>query len=144
MSTSSKKKAKRGRPSPPKKTKPKVTKPKKVEKKAIVAEEKPKKAAPKAKKTVERKEAPPKAVIKTEPLKLGPAPTAMIMTRHVDSNTMHQRRARGFSFGELASAGVPPNTVKHQDISVDIRRKSVVEQNVEMLKGWYKTSTKKK
>ena len=52
---------------------------------------------------------------------------------------MHERAARGFSFGELASAGVPLNAAKREGLSLDIRRRSVVEGNVEMLKGWFKS-----
>jgi ribosomal protein L13E len=142
--SASKKKGKPGKVAASKKAKAKVTKPKKVEKKAPVVEEKPKKVAPKAKKVVEKKEAPAKTITKEAPVKLGPAPTPMVTTRLVDPGSMHQRDARGFSFGELASAGVPLNAAKHQDISVDLRRRSVVEQNVEMLKSWYKPSAKKK
>jgi ribosomal protein L13E len=125
------------------KAKAKVTKVKKtekvvkVEKKAPAAEEKPKKAAPKpSKQAEEKKEAPAKTTVKAEPVKLGPPPMAMVTVRHVDS--LHERAARGFSFGELSSAGIPLNAAKRQDLSVDSRRRSVVEQNVEALKGWFK------
>ena len=130
--------------SAPKKSKSKTTKPKKVEKKETpVIEEKPKKVAQKPKEKVERKESPPKTVAKPEPLKLGPPPTPMITARHVGTGDARERIARGFSFGELASAGVTINTARHQSLSVDLRRRSVVEQNVEMLKGWLKSSPKK-
>jgi ribosomal protein L13E len=56
----------------------------------------------------------------------------------VDSDSLHERAARGFSFGELSSAGIPLDAAKRQDLSVDIRRRSVVDQNVEALKGWFK------
>jgi ribosomal protein L13E len=151
MSASSKKQPKsKGAPAKGKgknkakvKAKAKVTKVKKaqkvekVEKKAPAAvEEKLKKAAPKPKQTEERKEAPPKTTEKPQPVKLGPPPTAMVVVRHVDS--LHERAARGFSFGELSSAGIPLNAAKRQDLSVDLRRRSVVEQNVEALRGWFK------
>jgi ribosomal protein L13E len=154
MSKSAKKKAKPHKATPPKKSKAKVTKQKKVQKVTRATEEKPKKAAPKAKKTVEKKEAPvktvakPEAPVKTvpkrEPLKLGPPPMAVVATRHVDSDSLHERQARGFSFGELSSAGVPLNAAKNHDLSVDVRRRSVVDKNVETLKGWMQPAVKKK
>jgi ribosomal protein L13E len=142
MSAVGKKKAKPAGASARKKTKAKVTKakvtkPKKVVKHAPV-KEKPKKVAPKVKKAAEKKEAPPKLVAKTEPIKLGPPPVAMIALMHIDSS--RERAARGFSFGELASAGVPLNAAKRQDLPLDIRRRSVMVRNVEMLKGWFKPS----
>ena len=139
MSASTKKKAKpKGAPAKSK-SKAKVTKTKKVEKvekKVAVAAEKPKKVAPKAKKVEDKKEAPPKTEPKAQPVKVGPPPTELVAVRHIDSS--HERAGRGFSFGELSSAGIPLNTAKHQDLSVDIRRRSVVDQNVEALKGWFK------
>jgi ribosomal protein L13E len=154
MSKSAKKKAKPHKATPPKKSKAKVTKQKKVQKVTRAIEEKPKKAAPKAKKTVEKKESPvktvarPEAPVKTvpkrEPLKLGPPPMAIVATRHVDSDSLHERQARGFSFGELSSASVPLNAAKSHDLSVDVRRRSVVAKNVEVLKGWLEPAAKKK
>ena len=129
-------------PKKAKKAKAKVTRPKKVEKAARAKVEKPKKVATKTKTVVaERKEAPVKPVAKTitkpitkpEPLKLGAPPMAVVATRHVDSDSLHERAARGFSFGELTSAGVPLNAAKSHDLSVDIRRRSVVPKNVETL-----------
>src|SRR6267378_7217487 len=144
MSKSAKKKAKPRKATAPKKTKAKATRPKKVEKVTRAKEEKPKKAAPKAKTVAEKKESPVKPVAKPiskpiskpEPLKLGPPPMAVVATRHVDSDSLHERQARGFSFGELSSAGVPLNAAKSHDLSVDVRRRSEMEKNVEMLKGW--------
>jgi ribosomal protein L13E len=153
MSKSAKKKAKPRKAIAPKKTKAKVTRPKKVEKVIRAKEEKPKKAAPKTKPVVaEKKEAPVKPVAKTiskpiskpEPLKLGPPPMAIVATRHVDSDSLHERQARGFSFGELSSAGVPLNAAKDHDLSVDVRRRSVVDKNVETLKGWLEPVAQKK
>lgn len=160
MSPSAKKKTKPRKATPPKKAKAKATKPKRVGKKAIAVkekpkrvekkkpliEEKPKKPAPRAKKIAEKKEAPPpaKTIAKPAPLKLGPPPSAIVATRHVDSDSLHERGARGFSFGELTSAGVPLNAAKSHDLSVDVRRRSVVDKNVETLKGWLHQVAKKK
>jgi ribosomal protein L13E len=115
---------------------PKVSKTKKAAK-AVAVEEKPKKAAPKPKKPAEKKEAPAKVSVRAEQMELGPPPEATVASRHIDS--MHERPARGFSFGELASAGVPLNAAKREGLSLDVRRRSVVEGNVEALKGWFKS-----
>jgi ribosomal protein L13E len=139
MSASKKKKAiPKGKKVPArKKAGPKVSKPKAV-KAAVTPKEKPKSTTPRAKKVVEeKKEAPPKVSVKAEPVVLGPPPGATIASRHIDS--LHERSARGFSFGELASAGVPLNAAKREGVSLDIRRRSVVEGNVEALKGWFKS-----
>jgi len=138
MSASDKKKAKpKGKQAPSRKAPtPKVSKTKKAAK-SPAEEEKPKKATPKPKKAAERKETPAMAAVKAEPVVLGPLPEATIASRHIDS--MHERPGRGFSFGELASAGVPLNAARREGLSLDIRRRSVVEGNVEALKGWFKT-----
>jgi len=134
MSASTKKKAKPSKT----KAKAKVTKTKKVAKAAPAEEVKAKKVAPKAKKVEEKKERPAKPVTKVARTKLGEPPTAIVSTRHVD--LMHARLARGFSFGELESAGIPLNAARREDVSLDIRRRSVVDGNVQMLKGWFKSS----
>jgi ribosomal protein L13E len=129
-----------------KKAATKAPKPKAV--KAVAKQEKPKSATPKPKKVVEKaekkvekKEAPPKPSVKAEPVVLGPPPKATIATRHIDS--LHERPARGFSFGELASAGVPLNAARREGLSLDIRRRSVVEGNVDALKEWFKSPAAK-
>jgi len=104
--------------------------------KAVEVEEKPKRPAPKPKKVAE-KEAPAKVSARAERVELGPPPEATVASRHIDS--MHERPGRGFSFGELASAGVPLHAAKREGLSLDIRRRSVVEGNVEALKGWFKS-----
>jgi ribosomal protein L13E len=99
---------------------------------------KPTKVVPRVRKPVEKKEAPAKQVIEVERLELGPRPTASVVVRHLDAGSMHERAARGFSLGELASAGVPLNAAKREGLALDIRRRSVVEGNVGLLKGWFK------
>jgi ribosomal protein L13E len=147
MSASAKKKVKpkvKGKKVPARKKvgqKVKVKAKAKVVKVAPKKVEKPKSAPPKPKKVVEKKkEAPAKVSVKAEPVVLGPTPEATILSRHIDSS--HERLARGFSFGELASAGVPLNAAKREGLSLDIRRRSVVEGNVEALKGWFKSAAK--
>jgi len=139
MSTSAKKKSKPGKKAPAKKTKAKVTKVKKVK---APAAEKPKKVAKPKVEKAERKEAPQKQVVKAERVELGPAPRPVIAARHLDS--MHERPGRGFSFAELASAGVEFNVARREGLSVDVRRRSAVEGNVEALKGWLKTAVASK
>jgi ribosomal protein L13E len=141
MSTSAKKKSKPGKKTPAKKTKAKVTKVKKVAK--APAAEKPKKVAkPKVEKVekVEKKDVAQKPAIKVERVELGPAPSPVVAARHLDS--MHERPGRGFSFAELTSAGVELNLARREGLSVDVRRRSVVEGNVDALKQWAKTARK--
>lgn len=118
------------------KGKAKVTKPKKVEKKAAPPPVEKPKVVKKAKKAPEKPEPPAKAAPKAPSVKMGPPPRAVVASRHIDS--MEERAARGFSFGELSSAGIPLNTARREDVSVDVRRRSVVEQNVQALKSWSK------
>jgi hypothetical protein len=143
MSASGKKKAKpKGKKVPArKKAGTKAPKAKVVKATVATKEAKPKSAPPKAKKpvekkVVEKKEVPVKVSVKAEPVVLGPPPEATIASRHIDS--LHERSARGFSFGELASAGVPLNAAKREGVSLDLRRRSVVKGNVEALRGWFK------
>lgn len=127
MSSSAKKKAK------PKAPKPKG-KAKAPERKKPVKEvaEKPK---AKLKKTrADKKEVLSDAATKPAPALLGSPPVAMVSSRHLDS--MHEREAKGFSVGELASARVDMKMARREDISVDARRRSVLERNVEALKAW--------
>ncbi|MDA4116514.1 MAG: ribosomal protein L13e [Thaumarchaeota archaeon] len=138
MSAKDKKAKPKGKAPTRKAPAPKVQKAKKAVKAPV--EEKPKKAAPRAKKVAERKEAPAKVSVKAEPVVLGPPPAATVASRHIDS--LRERPGRGFSVGELASAGVPLNTAKREGLPLDIRRRSVVEGNVEALKGWFKSGVK--
>ncbi len=113
--------------------KPKKAQPKRPVK-AAPPTQKPKKQ-PKEKKVKEQKPAA-QSQPKTERVELGPAPAAAVAARHMDS--MHERKGRGFSFGELASAGVSMAIALRQNLSLDVRRRSVVEGNVEALKAWLK------
>ena len=143
MSTSTKKKAKpKAKKAPAKgKARPAPTKTKKAAK-AVAAEEKPKKVTPEEKpkkvtpkeKPAETKEVRVKPLASAEPKELGPPPAAVVAARHIDS--LRERQARGFSFGELASAGVPLDAAKRKGLALDIRRRSVVGGNVELLKSW--------
>jgi len=57
------------------------------------------------------------------------------MARH--DAAMVRRESRGFSYGEIQSAGIPLNTAKSWELSTDSRRRSVLHDNVEALKSWY-------
>jgi len=142
MSASKKKKSAASK----KPSKSKVTKTKKAQKPAKVTKEataeKPKKAAAPAKKETveaEKKQAPKRTGPRPAPVKFGPLPWANVLARHID--TLHERAARGFSFGELRSAGVEMGVAKREGLAMDIRRRSVVEGNVELLKAWLKSAT---
>ncbi len=130
MSSSAKRKAKKE--SAPKKSAPRTKKASKTP-----AKEGKAKAPAKEKKAAEKKEAPQqKPVVRAERVNVGPAPFAVVAARHAES--LRERAARGFSFGELASAGVPIQAARREGLSVDVRRRSVLEGNVDLLKGWYK------
>ena len=65
----------------------------------------------------------------------GPAPVALVSSRH--EGAMIERQARGFSMGELGSAGFSIHDAGRLGLSMDIRRRTVLEKNVESLKGWF-------
>jgi ribosomal protein L13E len=153
MSSSTKKKAKKPsgkaasagkkakRPAVKQKTKTKEKKEiEEVREKGIEKEEeepaKKVSAKPKAK-SPEKKESPPRTVAKKAvPKILGPAPSATIISRYNDST--QERAARGFSFGELESASISLIEARNQKLSVDIRRRTILDDNIESLKAWLK------
>ena len=96
---------------------------------------KPKKQAEKAttaKPKVEA-EAPPRAAEVPRPK--GEAPRAMVNSRH--EGAMVEREARGFSIGELGGAGFTLGSASRLGLATDIRRRTVLEKNVESLKSWF-------
>lgn len=72
---------------------------------------------------------------------LGPVPPPKVLSRH--EGEMHRRDARGFSFGELEAAGVGLVFARDHGVMVDVRRRSVLDENVTALKGWYVPPSKK-
>ena len=64
----------------------------------------------------------------------GLVPLAMVQSRHV--STLVTRAGRGFSMGELASAGIPGNMAGRWGLQVDVRRRSSLEANVGALRAW--------
>lgn len=71
----------------------------------------------------------------------GPVPQARVTSRH--ELEMHERRAKGFSFGELSAASITFTIARGLGLPVDIRRRSTLEDNVTELKGWYKPAPRK-
>jgi ribosomal protein L13E len=64
----------------------------------------------------------------------GSPPFAMAEVRH--SGRMMQRRARGYSLGEVRGAGLNLRLARKWGMMVDLRRRSVLEGNVALLKKW--------
>jgi ribosomal protein L13E len=64
----------------------------------------------------------------------GHVPTATVSSRHGADLVM--RPGRGFSLGEIESAGVHLHTAKTWGLPLDIRRRSVLEGNVTSVKKW--------
>lgn len=113
-----------------------------------MSEKAPKKKSPARKSASKRKatkkpkaEKAEKEEVRVEVVPLGEVPTPMVTSRHRD--LPYERQGRGFSFGELAGAGVAWQEVRRLSIPVDIRRRSTLEANVQSLKGWYKVPEKK-
>ena len=94
-----------------------------------------KRKAPKAERKEAVEEGPKMASERT------PAPVPVVLTRH--ESAMQQRDARGYSLGELESAGIAFIVAKRIRVPLDIRRRSVLEGNVAKLKGWYQPVPKK-
>jgi ribosomal protein L13E len=65
----------------------------------------------------------------------GPSPAPVVLVRH--ERGMQERRARGYSLGELGSAGITFIAARRVRLPVDLRRRSVLDGNVGKLKGWY-------
>jgi ribosomal protein L13E len=104
--------------------------PKKVRAKAPA-----KKAAKPRKKAKEVEEEKHETPARPSRVELGEAPRPMVVSRHRFST--RSRQARGYSFGELQSAGVQRADVARLSIPLDIRRRTTLEQNVQSLKGWF-------
>ncbi len=79
--------------------------------------------------------AAPKKAHKEKPARpAGKAPEAVVETRH--GTEMMSRPGRGFSLGELSGAGLAPRLASAWGASVDLRRRSVLQGNIDALKGW--------
>jgi ribosomal protein L13E len=91
------------------------------------------KASKKAEPKPEAEEAPP--VSEKARATQGPAPRPTVLARY--EREMHERPARGYSRGELESAGIAFLAAKKLGLTLDIRRRSALEANIGRLKGWY-------
>ena len=72
------------------------------------------------------------------------APEPVITSRH--GTGLVTRQGRGFSVREVAEAGLTPRLATRWGLRLDLRRRSVVEGNVDSLKSWisHPTAAKKK
>ena len=70
----------------------------------------------------------------------GPVPMPSVLSRH--EGVMIERNSKGFSYGEVAGSGMTVLTAERWGVPLDIRRRSVLEDNVHALKGWYSKSKK--
>jgi len=67
----------------------------------------------------------------------GAAPSAIVRARHNRERT--ERRARGFSMREISVAGLSFERAKNWRVSLDIRRRSLLDGNVTRLRSWLQT-----
>jgi ribosomal protein L13E len=82
----------------------------------------------------------PREVMKKQVVRpQGRAPFASVMSRH--GTEMVTRRGKGFSFGEIEGASLPLRLVGVWRVPLDSRRRSVLEDNVTVLKKWYVAPT---
>ena len=89
----------------------------------------------KQKKTkVEKKPEAAKAPKVTAVRPTGKTPEAMVSSRH--GTGMVNRLGRGFSTGELSGAGLSPRLATNWGVSLDVRRRSVIQGNVDALRTW--------
>jgi len=65
----------------------------------------------------------------------GPAPNATVSSRH--DGGLVERQGRGFSMGELEGAEFPPAKARDWHLPIDIRRRTVLEGNIQALKKWF-------
>lgn len=70
----------------------------------------------------------------TAPKPAGRVPVAMVIARHGTGTVT--RSGRGFSFGELSGVGLAPRVAANWGVRIDPRRRSVIEGNVNLLRGW--------
>ena len=55
---------------------------------------------------------------------------------------MVSRDSKGFSYGEVEGSGMPPLVARRWGVPIDLKRRSVLDGNVQALKGWYAKSAK--
>lgn len=89
-----------------------------------------------------QKETRSKAKSQTLVKPAGPVPQPLVMTRH--EREMKERRGKGFSWGELGAAGINHATAMNWGLSIDPRRRSVLDGNVAAVKTWASHAKSKK
>jgi len=109
--------------------------------KKVPAKKKPIRKAPAKKRAAAAKKEEAKEGAVKEVVELTPAPSPIVLVRH--EYEMQERVARGYSLGELASAGVSFIVAKGIGVPLDLRRRSALDGNVALLKGWYVPAPKK-
>jgi ribosomal protein L13E len=70
----------------------------------------------------------------------GAVPSATVTARHAGS--VISRSSKGFSFGEVEGSGMRVPTARDWGLPLDVRRRSVLDHNVEALKGWFSRAEK--
>ena len=99
------------------------------------------KKRPKKKAKEEKKEETAASETGTAKVEALPAPWPFVLARH--EHAMQEREARGYSRGELESAGLTFVIARRSKVPVDLRRRSVLDGNVARLKEWYVPEPKK-
>lgn len=72
---------------------------------------------------------------------LAAPPHASVESRHGQDTIT--RPGRGFSHGELASSGVPVGLAGKWGVPTDVRRRSTIDSNVEALRSWAASASKR-
>jgi ribosomal protein L13E len=86
-----------------------------------------------AKEAVVVEEAPAQKVQEVRPK--GVIPKALVAARH--EGEMISRLGRGFSLGELGASQLPFRLARRWGLSLDLRRRTVLDGNVALIKGWW-------
>lgn len=71
---------------------------------------------------------------------VGSLPVPQVIARHLGATVV--RESKGFSLGELEGSAIPWDSAKRWGLSLDQRRKSVLDRNVDSLKAWYSRAKK--
>jgi ribosomal protein L13E len=82
----------------------------------------------------EKKPEVPKAKREKPSRPAGKTPQAIVTARHGTGSVT--RAGRGFSMGELSSAGIDPHLASSWGLRLDARRRSLIPGNLDTLKKW--------
>jgi ribosomal protein L13E len=100
---------------------------------------KPQKVAAKKRRAEDEPKPMKEEVAQTKPEEIarpkGPAPHALVSSRL--GGKMIERQGRGFSIGEMEGAELSPAKALGWHLSLDIRRRTVLDGNVLALKKWF-------